>query len=81
MQVLPTFESPNTKTLYVAAKSNAMFAAVFSGGFELLLGRQQSRRPGVALGGRAAPEGDGGSIRGLRFSPLVAGVKGVLTIV
>lgn len=54
-----------------------------SGGFELLLGRQQSRRPGVVLRGRPGGRGDGGgkSIRGLRFSPRTAGVEGVLTIV
>jgi len=48
-----------------------------SGGFELLLGRQQSRRPGVVLRGRAAPaNGGGGSIRGLRFSPPLASRDG-----
>lgn len=40
-----------------------------SGGFELLLGRQQSRRPGVVLRGRSGGCGGGRSIRGLRFSP------------
>lgn len=45
----------------MAAKSNAMFAAVVSRVvLELLLGRQQSRRPGVAPRGRAGSRGGGG---------------------